>query len=374
MKQLSQQEITDYVEANIPQFHHNRLKNLLDLKLEDILKRKNPYLFRAKNINTAGEFVRNILDAFLSSSEEGLFGAFLEGLAVFVCSQTLGGRKSIARGIDLEFETEETKYIVSIKSGPNWGNSDQVKKMTENFRDAKKTLRTNAPASMKVTAVNGCCYGQDNQPDKGDYLKLCGQSFWTLISGNESLYTDIIEPLGHRAKEKNERFMQEYAKVINKFTYEFIQKFCDPQGQIHWDKIVQLNSARRSDLERYPIAIKREKSGDAAGAARILEEICREGTPEAKIHRKLAKLWRNLYKEHLTRQKNDEAIHIFEQMLAMYERVEASDTDDIRAFAKLYAALSDARSLLKIAQEIGDEEWAGKARNFIRKLTNVQGE
>lgn len=369
MKQLSQQEITDYVEANIPQFHQNRLKNLLDLKLEDILKRKNPYLFRAKNINTAGEFVRNILDAFLSSSEEGLFGAFLEGLAVFVCSQTLGGRKSIARGVDLEFETEEMKYIISIKSGPHWGNSDQVKKMTDNFRDAKKTLRTNAPASMKVTAVNGCCYGQDNQPDKGDYLKLCGQSFWTLISGNESLYTDIIEPLGHRAKEKNERFMQEYAKVVNKFTYEFIQKFCDPQGQIHWDKIVQLNSARRRDLERYPIAIKREKSGDIVEAARMLAEICREGTPEAKIHRKLSKLWRNLYKECLKRQKSDEALKIFDHILAMYELVEHSGHNDIKAFAGLYVTLSDARSLLKISQEIDDKEWAEKALNLIRKLT-----
>lgn len=51
-------------------------------------------------------------------------------------------------------------------------------------------------------AVNGCCYGRDKHPDKGDYFKYCGQSFWEFISGYEDLYTGIIEPLGHKAKEK----------------------------------------------------------------------------------------------------------------------------------------------------------------------------
>ena len=68
MKHISQQEIIDYVETSIPQFHTSRLNKLLSLKLEEILKYKNPYLFKAKNIGTAEELVRNTLDAFLSSS------------------------------------------------------------------------------------------------------------------------------------------------------------------------------------------------------------------------------------------------------------------------------------------------------------------
>lgn len=59
---------------------------------------------------------------------------------------------------------------------------------------------------------------------------------------NEDLYTDIIEPLGHQAKERNEQFLQEYAKVINKFTLEFIQSFCDTDGNILWEEIVKFNS------------------------------------------------------------------------------------------------------------------------------------
>lgn len=95
-----------------------------------------------------------------------------------------------------------------------------------------------------MVAVNGCCYGKDDKPDKGEYLKLCGQRFWEFISGDENLYTDIIEPLGHNAKEKNEQFQQEYAKVINKFTLEFSQEYCDTDGSILWYKLVQFNSGK----------------------------------------------------------------------------------------------------------------------------------
>lgn len=242
MKPITQQEITDYVAANIQVFHQKRLDSLQKLKLMNVVKRKNPYLFKAKNINTAPEFVKTILDAFLSSQEEGIFGGFLEGLAIFVCSQVYGGQKSSAEGIDLEFEKDSIRYIVSIKSGPNWGNSSQVAKLRDNFRKAKRILGTNR-SSANVVAVNGCCYGKNQETDKGDYLKLCGQKFWKFISGNDNLYTDIIEPLGHQAKQKNEQFMEEYAKVINKFTAEFIGKFCDAEGNMLWEEIVKFNSA-----------------------------------------------------------------------------------------------------------------------------------
>lgn len=171
-----------------------------------------------------------------------MFGGFLEGLAIYICNQVYQGNKSSAEGIDLEFEKDSSRYIVSIKSGPNWGNSSQIKKMQDNFRKAKRILGTNISSSIKVIAVNGCCYGKDNTPDKGEYLKLCGQRFWSFVSGNENLYTEIIEPLGHQAKEKNDQFLEEYAKVINKFSRDFMEMFCDSSGAIHWEKVIQFNS------------------------------------------------------------------------------------------------------------------------------------
>ncbi len=245
MKPITQQEITDYVEANIQVFHQRRLENLQKLKLLDVVKKKNPYLFKAKNIITASDFVKTILDARLSSQEETIFGGFLEDLAIFICSRVYGGRKSAAEGIDLEFEKDNTRYIVSIKSGPNWGNSDQKKKMLINFKKAKQTIG-DSTSLINVNAVNGCCYGKDGKPNKGDYWKFCGQKFWEFISGDVNLYTDIIEPLGHQAKQRNEQFVQEYGRVINKFTSEFIGHFCDSEGNMLWKEIVKFNSAETS--------------------------------------------------------------------------------------------------------------------------------
>lgn len=148
----------------------------------------------------------------------------------------------LVEGIDLEFERDGIRYIVSIKSGPNWGNASQIKKMRQNFSQAKRILGTNA-STKNIVAVNGCCYGQQSVEDKGDYLKKCGQSFWEFVSGDNEFYTTIIEPLGHKAKERNEAFQVEYGKVINRFTAEFIKEFCEPDGTILWNRLVQFNSA-----------------------------------------------------------------------------------------------------------------------------------
>ena len=243
MENISQNEIIRFIEPNIHQFHTRRLENLLALQLKKILSRKNPYLFKAKNQNTAHDLVKTILDAHLSSQEEGIFGGFLEELAVFICGRVYRGKKSSAEGIDLEFEKDGTSYIVSIKSGPNWGNSRQIARMKDDFKRAKKIRGTNTKG-IRPVAVNGCCYGKDDNPDKGDYIKFCGQRFWEFISGDENLYTDIIEPLGHKAKEKNEQFQVEYAKVINKFTLEFSKEYCAPDGSILWAKLVRFNSGK----------------------------------------------------------------------------------------------------------------------------------
>lgn len=242
MNPIGIDEVVKYVEQNIGSFHVKRLQNLDELKLHKILKRKNPYLFKAKNILTAQDLVKVLLDAHLSSQEETIFGDFLEGLAIFICGRVYDGKKSAAEGIDLEFSKDGIKYIVAIKSGPNWGNSNQILRMKDNFLKAIKILKTNNP-KIHVIAVNGCCYGKDRKPEKGNYQKLCGQRFWEFISGNENLYTEIIEPLGHKAKEKNEQFLESYPQVVNKFTLEFMNEFC-VDGKIKWEKLVKFNSGK----------------------------------------------------------------------------------------------------------------------------------
>ena len=244
MKPLNPDDVLNYVEENIGTFHEKRIQNLDKLKLSKVLRRKNPYLFKAKYVLTAEKIVKGLTDAHISSNEETIFGDWLEGLAIFINNKVYGGYKSGITGIDLEFDNDNRRYIVAIKSGPNWGNSSQIDKMTADFRTAKKTLRT-SNSNLNVVAVNGCCYGRNNKQDRGDYFKYCGQRFWEFISGDSELYMEIIEPLGHQAKEKNDVFIEAYSNMLNKFTREFADTYCKEDGKIDWEKLVRFNSAMK---------------------------------------------------------------------------------------------------------------------------------
>ncbi|MGB1205968.1 MAG: PmeII family type II restriction endonuclease [Chitinophagales bacterium] len=245
MKQeLRIEQLNEYVEEHIDAFHTKRLEKLQKLNLKKILKRKKPYLFKAKHILKSQDLIESLLDAFLQSQEETLFGNFLEEVAIFVCGNIFGGIKTQnLEGIDLLFFKNEILYIVEIKSGPNWGNSSQLKKLKDNFRKAKAILSKKYP-NTTIIAVNGCCYGKERKTDKGEYFKYCGQEFWEFISDNPNLYTDIIDPLGYKAKEKNEAFDKAYVRVINKFTFEFMKDFCNNSGDINWKGLVAFNSEK----------------------------------------------------------------------------------------------------------------------------------
>ncbi len=242
MKKLNLNDVYQYVEENIGTFHEKRISSLDTLSLSKVLKRKNPYLFKAKYVLTAEQIVKGVVDAHISSNEETIFGDWLEGLAIFINEKVYHGWKSGINGIDLEFDSDNKRFIVNIKSGPNWGNKSQIDKMCSDFKTAKRTLRT-SNSGLNIVAVNGCCYGRDNKPDKGDYYKYCGQRFWEFISGSSDLYIEIIEPLGAKAKERNDEFLQSYSKIINRFTLEFAKDYCDSNGAIKWDKLVEFNSS-----------------------------------------------------------------------------------------------------------------------------------
>lgn len=248
MKLLSPDKVNNFANEHIVGFHKKRINSLEGLKIEKLLK-KNPYLFKAKNIQTAGELMESLLSAFLSSSEEKLFGDFLENLAVFVASQTCEGHKSTAPGVDLEFQSRGIHYIVSVKSGTNWGNSSQQDKLEEDLQKAVRRVKQ-SQLGKNVQSVLGICYGKTRTNYLRGYLKVVGQNFWYLISENKNLYTDIIEPIGYRAKEHNDTFYEEKAKVVNRFTKKFIDEFCNEDGSIDWTRLVEFNSGNY-DLDKF---------------------------------------------------------------------------------------------------------------------------
>ncbi len=252
MKKLNYEKLNQFIASDvITPFYEIRLDRLNQAKLSIISKRKNPYLFKAKNIETAGDLAKSMLDAFLSSQEETIFGDLMEKLAIHICHEVFNGKKAEAgkyRSVDLIFNRDGKTYIVGVKSGPNWGNSDQVNIMRRNLKLAKKILRIELKRK-DIIAVNGCIYGRDNSPHKVNkdpdlsYYKICGQAFWELISGDEQVYKKIIQPLDKEAKKRDEVFKKLYVKKINEMTKDVVDLFYT-KDNLDWDKIIDYVSKK----------------------------------------------------------------------------------------------------------------------------------
>ena len=252
MKKLNYSKLNAYTTSDIIQpFYKIRLERLEFAKLSEIAKRKNPYLFKAKNIETAGDLAKGLLDAFLSSQEETIFGDLMENLSIHVCHEVFDGTKAQQgkyRSVDLIFERDGKTYIVGIKSGPNWGNSDQVNIMRKNFKKAKVLIRSESGKKNLLT-INGCIYGKDNVPHKVNkdpdlsYYKICGQAFWELISGDNQLYKKLIQPLDKEVKKRDEIFKKLYVKKINEMTKDIVVLFYT-KNNLDWDKIIEYVSKK----------------------------------------------------------------------------------------------------------------------------------
>ena len=248
MKKVDYKKLEKFIASDvIDPFYQKRIDKLKIIKMKDVMKRKNPYLFKAKNIQTAGDLVKDILDAFLSSQEETIFGDLLENLAINVNHSIFKGAKAEEgkfRSLDLIFRRDKKLYIVGIKSGINWGNADQVSTMRKNFKEAKRILRSEGETA-DIVAVNGCIYGKDNVVSKKhktdselNYEKLCGQKFWELISGDNELYKKLIQPLDKEVKKRDDIFKEIYINKVNEMTKDLIELFYT-KNQLDWEKIVE---------------------------------------------------------------------------------------------------------------------------------------
>lgn len=243
MNHITNDELNSFVNSNIDDFHKSKANILKKLKLKEVLKKKNVYLFKAKNLNSASDLINDILSAFLYSSEEKIFGDFLEKLAIFISSKVCGGRKSGTTGVDLEFVDEGVYYLVSIKSGSSWGNSSSSAKQKEKLLTAVSVIKQ-GDRKANIQPVIGICYGKQKAPTfKNGIMNIKGQLFWELISGDANMYRQIIEPIGYHAREQNEQYIIERNRIANLFVQEFTNNFCN-NGVIDWEKLVEFNSGK----------------------------------------------------------------------------------------------------------------------------------
>lgn len=138
-----------------------------------------------------------VTDAYLSSSEETMFGNVLEEVAIAICANAKGGRKSGISNIDLEYDEGRTRTIIQIKSGVNWGNSSQHRALRTAFANATRVLRQGT--RLEVRCVEGICYGRSEVKDRGTHIRLVGHCFWRDISDWDGTATGVMQLLGKHA-------------------------------------------------------------------------------------------------------------------------------------------------------------------------------
>lgn len=232
----------DKLEAKIGEllddFYARRLAKISDLKLKDALKRKNPYLYRAIGTQQASDIVSGLLTAYMSSSDEGIFGdAFFEPLAIYVS----GGAVSPSEGVDVAVETEDVYTAIAVKSGPSVFNAQSKKKQLQDFRTLRNRLQK---LNKRFDPLIGYCYGnkQQRKTDSAECRELAGQAFWWNITGEPDFYLKIIRLMKDKPQKHLPEFQNAWGAAVNKFTKEFVEEFCYDDGSINWDKLTEFNS------------------------------------------------------------------------------------------------------------------------------------
>lgn len=188
------------IDERLEKFGESLSKKLRDFTKSPmgVIARKNPFLFRIRAKDNPAAYIDSVLDAYCSASEETMFGNLMEDCAKIICRHAKQGDKAHAAGIDLDYLDGNVRYLVQVKSGPNWGNSAQKAKLRDQFTNARKVYGANE-SDRHMVCIEGHTYGKSNRKDEGTHLVLTGPDFWMEISGWEGCSDALLQLIGEHA-------------------------------------------------------------------------------------------------------------------------------------------------------------------------------
>lgn len=239
----SEEAVVEAIAKSLETFYDTLISKINTLNIVKIMSRKNPYLYRAKAMQNASEIVENVLNAFVSSSEETIFGnCFFEPIAIAAS----GGQKALAEGIDIMVQKNEmdipTIYAIAVKSGTSVFNADSKKRQEQNFTKASKLAQQ---AKARYVPIIGYSYGKKGYSQRAVpkmYMEMAGKKFWTELTGDEDFYIKLIGFMGTLPEQYVASYKESYNKAFNRLVREFSNMFCKEDGSIDWEKLVEFNS------------------------------------------------------------------------------------------------------------------------------------
>lgn len=235
----------------LEEFYKRRQAKLSELKLLEILRRKNPYLYRARGVKSAAEIVQEMLEAFVTSSDEGIFGdCFFEPLAKWAAMESNNdgtGRVIVttaeAPSVDVIIQDAVSYIAVAVKSGTSVFTHMSRQKQEEDFASLRARV---AKLKKHYEPVVAYCYGRKAQRENtaAPFTEVAGQACWERLTGEPDFYIRIVEVMKDIPERYVPTFRQELVKAENRLVKEFSIHFVDVDGGIDWKKLVQFNSGK----------------------------------------------------------------------------------------------------------------------------------
>lgn len=71
---MNEKKLEEAISNSLENFHRSRLQDAQKLKLKTLLRRKNPYLYKALGYENAADFMSSLLESHLKESDETIFG------------------------------------------------------------------------------------------------------------------------------------------------------------------------------------------------------------------------------------------------------------------------------------------------------------
>lgn len=241
-------------------FYAKRRDTLKNLELIPILKRKNPYLYRATGVATGSEIITQVMAAFISSSDETIFGnEFFEPLAKWAAAESAKTREATsvtvggAAGVDIAVEDAVCYIALAVKSGTKVFNQQSRSQQETEFQALRSRL---SKLKKQFRSVVGYGYGRKTKRISAtrNYEEVAGQNFWELVTGEVDFYLRIMRVMEERPKKHAVEFKAELAKTENRLVKEFLFHFAKTDGSIDWEKLTEFNSgATPMKLDKIPV-------------------------------------------------------------------------------------------------------------------------
>lgn len=205
---------------------------LLSLHINDIIRNKNPYLYRASGIETCEQLVSRAFNDYVSSSVEGYFGPFFEAVARVIS----GGVKPPKGGeVDLFIKLDGTVRLYVIKSGSKGFNSSSYDKAKRDIDSAEARLWQDKVTTEKRISF---AYGRRAKTSmKGGIVHLSSKDFWAELSGDPNFYKKLLDVCALLAP----LYVADMQAPLADLLKEAQESFCEGDS-VNWDKVMALVS------------------------------------------------------------------------------------------------------------------------------------